>query len=172
MFFVRTAAPGDAERVRELLVASWRATYVPIHGADIVEPVIARWHTLEAVKDNMAARNGEMLVADNGEAFGGVAFAHTSDDRKTVYLKQLYVHPDHQRCGIGRDLFAEIETCFPGAETLRLEVDRKNGTAIAFYAAHGLSITGEIAACGSDSNISAYIMSKQLTGHDGHGAEG
>jgi ribosomal protein S18 acetylase RimI-like enzyme len=162
MFFIRTAAPGDAERLRELLVASWRATYVPIHGADVVEPVIARWHTLEAVRTNMTARDGEMLVADNGKEIGGMAFARCPGDRKTVNLMQLYVHPDHLRQGIGRELFAEIETCFRGSETLQLEVDRKNGAAVAFYAAHGLEITGEIEACGSDSNIPAFIMSKKL----------
>jgi ribosomal protein S18 acetylase RimI-like enzyme len=162
MFFIRTAAPGDAEKVRDLLVASWRATYVPIHGADAVEPVIARWHTTEAVRANLTARDGEMLVADNGEVIGGMAFARCSGDRKTVNFMQLYVHPHHLRQGIGRDLFAEIETCFPGAESLQLEVDRKNGAAVAFYAAHGLEITGETASCGSDSDIPAFIMSKRL----------
>jgi ribosomal protein S18 acetylase RimI-like enzyme len=163
MFFIRAAAPGDAGAVRNLLVVSWRDTYLPIHGADVVEPLIERWHRIEAVKANMAARDGEMLVADNGETLGGMAFARCSPDRKTVHLKQLYVHPDHQRCGIGRDLFAEIETCFPGAETLDLEVDRKNGPAVAFYAVHGLEISGETVRCGGDSEIAAFIMSKPLS---------
>jgi hypothetical protein len=152
MFFIRTAAAADAARVREVLVASWRHTYVPIHGAEMVEPVIARWHTHDAVKANIAARHGEMLVADDGEQIGGMAFAVMSDDRKSVQLKRL-----------GRDLFAEIESCFPGAERLELEVDRKNGAAIAFYGAHGLEIAGEVKRCGGDSDIAAFIMSKQLS---------
>lgn len=164
MFFIRTATAADAGAIRELLVTSWRKTYLPLHGADKVEPVIARWHSLEAVKANIAARHGEMLVADDGANLGGMAFAVTSDDRKKVHLKQLYVHPLHVRKGIGRDLFAEIETCFPDAESLELEVDRKNGAAIAFYAAHGLEITGETGCCGRDSDIPAFIMSKQLAG--------
>jgi len=162
MFFVRTAAGSDAERIRDLLVESWRHTYVPMHGAERIEPVIARWHTLEAVKANMAARHGEMLVADNGREIGGMAFAMTSDDRKSVLLKQLYVHPQHLRKGIGRDLFAEIESCFPGAEELQLEVDKKNGAAVAFYARHGMEISGEVGCCGGDADIPAFIMTKQL----------
>jgi GNAT superfamily N-acetyltransferase len=126
MFFIRTAAATDAARIREVLVASWRPTYLPIHGADRVEPIIARRHTLDAVKANISARRGEMLVADDGAQIGGMAFAVTSDDRKTVRLNQLYVHPDHLRRGIGRALFAEIETCFPDAESLEIELDRKN----------------------------------------------
>ena len=162
MFFIRTAAAADAARIREVLVASWRHTYLPIHGADRVEPVIARWHTLDAVKANISARHGEMLVADDGAQIGGMAFAVTSDDRKKVHLKQLYVHPLHMRQGIGRDLFAEIETCFPDAESLELEVDKKNGAAIAFYARHGMEVSGEVARCGGDADIPAFIMTKQL----------
>ncbi len=163
MFFIRTAAAADAARVREVLVASWRHTCVPIHGAEMVEPVIARWHMLDAVKANIAARHGEMLVADDGEQIGGMAFAVMSDDRESVQLKQLCVHPQHLRNGLGRELFAEIESCFPGAERLELEVDRKNGAAIAFYGAHGLEIVGEVKRCGGDSDIAAFIMSKQLS---------
>lgn len=164
MFFIRTATAADAGAIRELLMASWRKTFVPLHGAERVEPVIARWHSLEAVKANIAARQGEMLVADNGVELGGMAFATMSDDHKSVQLRQLYVHPAHVRKGIGRELFAEIETCFPGAESLELEVDRNNGAAIAFYAAHGMEICGETGCCGGDSDIPAFLMSKPLAG--------
>ena len=164
MFFVRTAMPADAGPIRNLLVESWRATYVPMHGAEVVEPLIERWHSLERVKANIADREGEMLVADNGHTIGGMAFARPRKDRKAVELRQLYVHPAHLRQGIGRDLFAEIETCFPDAESLELEVDRKNGAAIAFYAAHGMDVTGEVGCCGGDSAVPAFLMSKRLAG--------
>ncbi len=164
MFFIRTATAADAGAIRDLLVASWRHTYVRFHGPEKVEPVIARWHSYDAVKANIEARHGEMLVADDGAELGGMAFAMISDDRKSVQLKQLYVHPAHLRKGIGRELFAEIETCFPGAESLELEVDRKNGAAIAFYAAHGMEISGETGCCGGDSDIPAFLMSKPLAG--------
>ena len=165
MFFIRTASGDDAERVRDLLVDSWRKTYIPLHGADLVEPVIARWHTLAAIKANIAAKNGEMLVADDGAELGGMAFAAMDDDGKTLYLKQLYVRSSCHRQGIGRDLFAEIETCFPTAQIMQIEVDKLNGGAIAFYAAHGLQVSGETGCCGGDSEISAFIMTKQLS-HD------
>ncbi len=166
MFFIRTASPADAERIRDLLVKSWRETYTPIHGAATVEPIIARWHTLEAVKANINARNGEMLVADNGTDLAGVAFAVADRVAGKVELKQLYIHPAHQRRGIGRDLFAEIETCFPGVNTLELEVDPKNGSAVAFYAAHGMEISGNVESCGGDADIPALKMTKKLAGSD------
>ena len=163
MFFIRTASKTDAKAIRQLLVDSWRDTYSPIHGADVVEPIIESWHTLASVEANIAAKDGEFLVADDGTCLGGVAFAVFSKDRKMIELKQLYIHPSQKRQGIGRDLFAEIETCFSGAEKLQLEVDKKNGGAVAFYAAHGLDMDGETSLCGGSAPIPAFIMSKSLS---------
>lgn len=113
----------------------------------------------------MARPDGEYLVADDGESLGGMAFATPSGagDVKSVKLHQLYVRPGCQRRGVGRDLFAEIETCFPDAKKLILEVDEKNAQAIAFYECVGMSEAGRISNCGSsDSGIPAILMEKPL----------
>ncbi len=113
----------------------------------------------------MARPDGEYLVADDGESLGGMAFATPSGagDVRSVKLHQLYVRPGCQRQGVGRDLFAEIETCFPDAKKLILEVDEKNAQAIAFYEGVGMSEAGRISNCGtSDSGIHAILMEKSL----------
>jgi len=94
-----------------------------------------------------------------------MAFATPSGagDVKSVKLHQLYVRPGCQRQGVGRDLFAEIETCFPDAKRLILEVDEKNAQAIAFYEGVGMTETGRTQNCGrQDSGIPAVIMEKPL----------
>lgn len=104
-------------------------------------------------------------MADDGTQIGGVAFASNAPGTHVVSLHQLYVRPECQGLGIGRDLFAEIETCFPGARSLTLEVDPGNEPAIAFYKAHGMSETGRTDNCGKDqSGIPALIMTKPLHG--------
>ncbi len=56
-----------------------------------------------------------------------MGYAAMSDEMtKTVMLHLLYVRPPLQRQGIGRDIFAELETCFPDAEIMRLEVEPRN----------------------------------------------
>lgn len=138
MFFVRTAGPQDLEKVRTLLAETWHATYDGVLGADLVADVTKTWHSPEALKARLAQKGGEFLVADDGKRIGGMAFAAMDKEMaKTAILHQLYVHPDFQRQGIGRDLFAEVETCFPDAEILRLSVDPQNVGALAFYHAHG-----------------------------------
>lgn len=165
MFFVRSASPRDVSAIRDVLAETWRATYAPLYGAAKVEEIIADWHSEAAIKDSMARPNGEFLVADDGKQIGGMAFASHAPGTHVVSLHQLYVRPECQGLGIGRDLFAEIETCFPGAQTLTLEVDPGNEPAIAFYQSHGMEQTGTTDNCGKDqSGIPAVIMSKPLLG--------
>lgn len=164
MFFVRSASEQDLKKVQMLLAETWRATYVPFYGAEKVEALIAEWHSLDALKMRLKTPRSEFLVADDGKVIGGMAYASMAEKpAKTATLHQLYVHPDFQRQGIGRDLFAEIETCFPDADTMRLEVEPKNASAIAFYERHGFVTVGEVANCGGgQSGIPALLMEKRL----------
>ncbi len=164
MFFVRTASERDLQKVRTLLVETWHATYDGIYGADKVQEITESWHSLVALKANLAHKGGEFLVADDGKRIGGMAFGVMADNMaKTALLRQLYVHPELQRQGIGRDLFAELESCFPDAEVMRLEVEPKNTAAIAFYEAHGFVEVDRIKDCGVvGSGIEAIVMEKPL----------
>lgn len=164
MFFIRTAQEADLENIRELLVETWRQTYAPFHGFDKVDALIDGWHSLPAIKARLSRPDAEFLVADNGEYMGGMAYAAMSrKNTKTANLNQLYVHPLWQRQGIGTDLFAEIETCFPDADKLRLEVTEENERAIAFYEAHGMAVVGHTKDAGSPgTGIPALVMEKKL----------
>ncbi|KGF68170.1 GCN5 family acetyltransferase [Hoeflea sp. BAL378] len=165
MFFVRSASARDLAAIRDVLAETWRATYGPFYGAARVEEIIADWHSEAAVTADLNKPGGEYLVADDGKMIGGVAFASYSPQTHIVSLHQLYVRPECQGLGVGRDLFAEIETCFPGAQSLTLEVDPGNEPAIAFYKAHGMNETGRTDNCGKgQSGIPALILSKPLAG--------
>jgi ribosomal protein S18 acetylase RimI-like enzyme len=164
MFFVRTASERDLDKVRTLLVETWHATYNSIYGAAKVQEITDSWHSASALKANLAKKGGEFLVADDGKRIGGMGFAFMAEDMaKTALLRQLYVHPEFQRQGIGRDLFAELESCFPDAEIMRLEVEPKNTAAIAFYEAHGFVEVDRIKDCGAaGSGIEAIVMEKPI----------
>ncbi|RAX39072.1 GNAT family N-acetyltransferase [Rhizobium tropici] len=164
MFFVRTASEQDLEKVRALLGETWHATYDRIYGPEKVSELHASWHSTASLKARLANKNSEFLVADDGKTIGGMGYAAMSKEMtKTVMLHMLYVSPKHQREGIGRDIFAELETCFPDAEIMRLEVDPQNEAAIAFYQAHGFVEVGRTENCGSgQSGIPALIFEKPL----------
>jgi ribosomal protein S18 acetylase RimI-like enzyme len=143
MFFVRTATDRDLAAVSALLGETAHAAYDATHGTDVVAELTAKWHSVAALKANLARPKSEFLVADDGRRIGGMAFASMSDTlHETAVLHQLYVLPAFQRQGIGRDLFAELETCFPYAGRMRAEVVSDNAAAIAFYRAHGFAEIG------------------------------
>ncbi|QRM55053.1 GNAT family N-acetyltransferase [Sinorhizobium sp. BG8] len=164
MFFVRTASERDLAKVSTLLGETWHATYDALYGADKVAELTARWHSVPALKAQLARKNSEFVVADNGKEIGGMGYAAMSDTlRKGAILHQLYVLPKFQRQGVGREMFAELETCFPDAEIMQLEVEPQNHAAIGFYLAHGFVKTGDTASCNdAQSGIPALIMQKSL----------
>ena len=164
MFFVRTAGPQDVEALRVLLSETFHATYDALYGEAKVRELVDAWHSLPALKARIGKKGGEFLVADDGKQLGGMAYAAMSTKMaKTAFLHQLYVRPSCQRQGIGRDLFSELETCFPDAAIMRLEVEPRNEAAIAFYTAHGFIEVDRTTSCGGpDSGLPAIIMEKTL----------
>lgn len=134
MFFVRTAVEADLPKVSALLGAAWHQTYDRMIGAGAVAAVTAAWHSVPALKTRLAMPASEFVVADDGRQIGGMGFASMDPKAKgKVALHMLYVAPALQRQGIGRDLFAELETCFPDADRMALDVALDNGDAIRFY---------------------------------------
>ena len=166
MFFVRTASERDLAKVSALLAETWHATYDALYGADKVGEITARWHSVPALKARLARKDSEFVVADNGRELGGMGYAAMAKDRpKAAFLHQLYVLPRYQRQGIGRDLFAELETCFPDANAMLLEVDPRNEAAVAFYGVHGFVKVGETQHTADGiSGVPLHVYEKPLGG--------
>ena len=165
MFFIRSASQADLAKVSALLGRSWHATYDAVYGVEKVSEITKSWHSLDALKRRLARPDSEFVVADDGRRIGGMAYAAMDkDETDVVHLHQLYVDPDLTGQGIGCDLFAELETCFPAAKRMRLEVEPKNEGAVRFYSGLGFHEVGFTKNCGSDeSDIPAMIMEKELS---------
>lgn len=165
MFFIRSAGETDLDQVASLLHRSWHATYGAIYSAEKVGELTAAWHSPAALKAQLARPDSEFVVADDGSRIGGMAYAAMDgDEEDVVVLHQLYVDPDLTGQGIGRDLFAEVETCFPAAKRMRLDVEPKNERALRFYRGLGFSEVGWKKNCGGvGSGIAAMILEKTLT---------
>jgi ribosomal protein S18 acetylase RimI-like enzyme len=165
VFFVRTATEADLPAISALLGRSWHATYDALYGVEKVDEITASWHSVPSLKARLARPNSEFVVADDGKMLGGMAYAAMDDNEADIaVLHQLYVEPELLGQGIGRDLFAEVETCFPDAKRMRLEVDPKNERAIRFYSGLGFAEIGWTRNCGAvQSGLPAMIMEKTLS---------
>lgn len=164
MYFVRTASERDVGQVKTLLDETFHATYDPFYGADKVRQMVDGWHSANAIKARIGKRGAEFLVADSGREIGGLGYAAMYPKMaKTVMLHQLYVRPSCQNEGIGRDIFAELETCFPDAEIMRVEVALPNVRAMSFYERLGFTEVDRMEEWGApNSGLPAIIMEKRL----------
>jgi ribosomal protein S18 acetylase RimI-like enzyme len=165
VFFIRSAAERDLETVSNLLDVTWHATYDSIFGVEQVNQMTAAWHSVPALKMRHARPDSEFLVADDGKRLGGMAYAAKSRRHKgRILLYQLYILPEFQRQGIGRDMFAELETCFPDASSMRLEVIAANDKAISFYKHLGFAfVEDENPDVSEKPGVSVLLMEKKLT---------
>lgn len=160
--WIRTAGSRDLEAVQALLVETWHDTYDSIYGAERVDAITGEWHSMEALRARLTQPLSEFVVADTGNSLLGMAFASSKDGR-LIELHQLYVRPSAQGQGAGRALLEEIETCFPEANRMRLEVEAENRKAITFYRKSGFEPVGETQNCGTDnSGIPAIIYEKRV----------
>ena len=163
--WIRTVDPNDIPAIRELLDRTWHATYDEIYGKDRVASLTASWHSEPALRKRLNKPYSEFVIADDGEDILGVAFASMGDggDDRTAFLHQLYVNPDVQGRGAGTALLIEMESAFPAAARMRLEVEEANTKAISFYERQGYIKVGKTDNCGvKDSGIPALIMEKAL----------
>lgn len=161
--FVRTAGERDLAAIRALLVETWHATYDGIYGVERVNEITGDWHSIQALKAQMARPNAEFIVADDGSKLGGMAFADYDPDLKRVFLRQLYVAPASQGSGVGGNLMEEILASFPEATYVTLEVEEANARAVRFYESFGFAQSGRTANCGKGgSGIPAITMDLAL----------
>jgi len=135
---IRRAEADDLQAVRALLAETWHDTYDAIMGADWVSEVSGRWHAVENLGRQLLAEGSSFLVAiDQGKVIGHIL----ADAREAplLVISRLYVHPAHQRGGVGGRLLDAALAEHPDCDTLRLEVEAQNEKGVAFYRRAGFS---------------------------------
>lgn len=121
---LRPAAADDAPALAELFLAARAAAmpYLPqLHAAAETRAFMA----------SLVADGGSWLVERDGAPVGFLVL-------RGAHVEHLYVHPAHQRTGVGSRLLRHAQGLRPGG--LELFVFQRNSAARAFYAAHGFTV--------------------------------
>ncbi len=134
---IQSAAPGDAPAVFRLLCAcrdDLAGRGIRLWG-EVYEQTVAA-----SLSDTYVAKKGSSLVATiTLDEQPDVEYEQvkwlTLPDQKSLCVHRLAVHPDFQRCGLGRwmMLFAEHLARSQGLASIRLDVYSGNPSALAFY---------------------------------------
>ena len=107
---IRPAHQSDSEKIAQTYVASWQATYQGIlPGSYLAGLRVERSAYL--VRMALSDPQSLCLIAEEGQAVVGYAFAGPERNHDPVYraeLYDLYLLPQVQRQGLGKQLLAEM----------------------------------------------------------------
>ena len=162
MVRIERAHVEDVPEIKQVLRETWRATYSSFLSQATINTVTSIWHS----PDRLAAeiQNPQIFfgVARTGDGVivGLITVGQIADD--TVVLSRLYIHPQHQRQGIGSQLLQAGVTSFPAARTIRLEVEENNHSAYTFYHHHGFRETESKEELVGEDVIRVMVMEKLI----------
>ena len=134
--------PDRVDAVAALARVVWQATYPRLISQAQIDSMLADRYAAASIRSQLDDPRHAWRVALQGATLAG--FAHAVLDGADCKLDKLYVHPDHQRQGIGAALLHTIQDWARArqAHRLWLQVNRGNTQAIAAYRKYGFRIVG------------------------------
>ena len=138
MLTIINATTADIPLIREITFRVWPETYIPILGQQQLEYMLGLFYTPAELTKQMEVSGHNFILCFNYEI--PVGFASYSEIEPGIYkLHKLYVLPETQGKGAGQHMVQHILKAIKsaGSSLLRLNVNRYNIKAIAFYNKYG-----------------------------------
>lgn len=148
--------------ITRLAEVVWRAHYPGIISQHQIDYMLKRMYDLEVLRRELVEGICYLRAVEKGELLGFASYGSAADEMK---LHKLYVHPQHQRRGLGGALLRQVERASRdrGFVTLMLTVNKRNTAAIAAYRKHGFHIReSAIVDIGGGFVMDDYVMAKAL----------
>lgn len=123
---IRRAGPDDLAAATMLVETAWTAS-----NAEFLPALTMVLLTAEnSVAGLMASRSQELWLAETPDSIAAVLGAD-----RNGYIWACYVHPTHQRQGVGTALMAAVKAHFSGKglDALHLDIIEENTAALTFY---------------------------------------
>ena len=133
---VRTVEKKDIPEMEALLSYIWADTYASFLPDEVIQSVKGMWKDSTLLQKQIENPGTLFLVAEAENVLVGLSTVVSCEDG-TLAMVRLYVHPDHQRKGIGSALLDKSILSFPKAGKIHLEVIKKDVKAVNFYLKHG-----------------------------------
>lgn len=163
MVFIEKVKPEEIPAVKAMLKLTWQATYACVFLPKTIEKITKIWHDPEVLKQQVNDPRIYFAAAKNekGEIVGLIT---ASKEKEDIYLGRLYVHPQHQRQGIGNMLLDSVVNYFPHSRKMRLEVEEKNEIGQLFYFKHGFKESARKVNIMAGEKVKVIVMEKNLSG--------
>jgi ribosomal protein S18 acetylase RimI-like enzyme len=151
----------DIQQIREIAFDTWRDTYSSFIPTEIQNQVLADAYSDEEM--NHRFNNSLNLVFESNGAILGYAFFSGDLFNPDIYLESLYIHPDHQGKGIGKQLMQAGVAKYRNPKAITLVVYKGN-TSISFYEKVGFSVIKENNGDFFGHPVVFIVMKKELEG--------
>ncbi len=141
----------------------WRACYPGIIAHEQIEYMLTRMYALDVLRQEIASGIVFERAHADGALRGFSSFGGSGE--REVKLHKLYVHPEWQRRGIGTALLKSCERAARegSAQTLILNVNKRNEPAINAYSRYGFTIRDSVTTdIGDGFVMDDYVMAKAL----------
>jgi predicted acetyltransferase len=136
---LRRAIPEDVEVIHSLAERIWRQHYISIIGEAQVNYMLGKMYSLDALRSQIQNGTHEFyLITENQNPIGFIAWENKNE--QDAFIHKFYILNEKQRSGLGSVAFKRFLELYPGTETIRLQVNRINFTAINFYFKMGFTI--------------------------------
>lgn len=141
---VRTATDDDVDAIRQVAERTWETDYPDILTRETAAEGVEEWYAPEQLADELHSEQTELLVAERDGTVVGFAHGSWNDDREG-YILRMYVHPEHRRENVGRELLEQTcaELDEQGAEQINAMVLAENTPGRTFYERFGFEKVDE-----------------------------
>lgn len=137
-YTIRPATPADVNGIIQVARYTWDVTYAQSVAAHNRHTFLDRAYDAQTLREAITRELGWFFVALHLESVVGFAqYVRRSDGQGE--LVRMYVHPDHQRRGVGRSLLAIglAKMDATGIHECYVSVEENNAAARAFYERFG-----------------------------------
>ncbi|GAB7019233.1 N-acetyltransferase family protein [Halostagnicola bangensis] len=139
---IRPATEADRGAIRIVARETWHDTYDDLQ-SETIDETVAEWYSDEALERALSRPGTAFLVAVVDDDL--VGFTHGVVEGDEGDILRLYVHPDHQRDGVGTALHERLRANLEDFNMNRMRAMDLAGNegAQAFYESQGFEQTGE-----------------------------
>jgi len=160
------ATAADLGTVARLAGVTWRRHYPGIISREQIDYMLARGYAESALRQFLDVPGAGLAIARAGREPVGFAAWYRAEAAATTKLDKLYVLPEVQGLGVGRRLIAHVEDAARAdrADTLILNVNKRNTSSIAFYQRCGFQVRESVVIdIGQGFFMDDHVMAKPIS---------